>query len=262
MDTPPAADTIYAQSVGAGPTVLFVHGFPLSGQMWLPTTEALKDRFLCVVPDLRGHGRTPPVSQVSMTSFADDLAALLDHLKIWEPVILVGLSMGGMIGFEFFRRHRSRVRAMVMCDTRAVADGPDGIARREALARDVLMSGSRVAADAMVPKLFAPSTPQSIRDRWHAIISATPPEGVAAASRALAFRPDSTATLATIDYPTLYLCGEFDELTPPDMMRDMHRATPQSQFVLIPHAGHLPPVEQPHAFIAALVGFVDSLPPR
>lgn len=228
--------------------------------MWLHVAEALKERYLSVIPDLRGHGRTPPHSQVSMASFADDLAALLDHLRIWEPIVLVGLSMGGMIGFEFFRRYRPRVRALVLCDTRAIADPPDAAARREELARKVLAEGSHVAADAMVPKLFAPSTPQAIRDRWHAIMSANPPEGVAAAARALAHRPDSTATLATINCPTLYVCGEFDELTPPDMMRDLHLATPGSQFVLIPRAGHMPPVEQPEAFNQALAGFVDSLP--
>jgi 3-oxoadipate enol-lactonase len=250
----------FVRTIGAGPPVLFIHGFPLSGEMWLQAADALKDRYQCIVPDLPGHGDSPPVPTASMASFADCLAGILDRMCVWQPVVLVGLSMGGMIGFEFFRRYRSRLRALALCDTRAVADDAAGVAKRDELARRVLAESSQVAADAMVPKLFGPAASQVLRDRWHALISNTPPAGVAAAARALASRPDSTPTLATIDCPVLYLCGDADELTPPEPMREMHRVTGGSQFVLIPDAGHMPPVEQPQAFNAALARFLDALP--
>ena len=76
-----------------------------------------------------------------MAQFADDLAALLDALGIGEPVVLCGLSMGGYIAFQFWRRHAARLRALILCDTRAAADGPEAAAARHVMAERVLREG-------------------------------------------------------------------------------------------------------------------------
>lgn len=246
---------------GNGPPVLFVHGFPLSGEMWQPTVERLERAgdWRMIVPDLRGHGRSEATAEASMARYADDLAGLLEALGESRPVVLVGLSMGGIIGFEFFRRHRARLGALVLVCTRANAEPPEGVARREATAQAALRDGSRAVADAMIGNLFAPGVAPELRQRWYDIMAATPATGAAAAARSLGARPDSIATLPRIDVPTLVVAGDSDAITPPEGLREIHAGIRGSRFVLLERAGHLTPVERPDAFAGALGAFLHEL---
>ena len=252
---------LHYELVGDGEPILFVHGFPLSGALWKPIAERLQG-WRCLVPDLRGHGRSAATPTATIEQFSDDLVALLDTIGERRPVVLCGLSMGGVIAFDFFRRHRARLRALVLVDCRANADTPEGRQQREELAQAVLRDGSRVAADSMIDKLLAPQASPALRTEWHAIMAATPPVGVAAAARALAQRPDSTATLGRIDVPTLLVFGEEDRITPPDLARQMLAAIPGARLELISAAGHLPPVEQPDRFLQAIRTFLAELPKK
>lgn len=248
---------LYYVTHGRGEPILFVHGFPLSGEMWNPAVERLSNRWTCIVPDLRGHGRSGVSDEASMAAYADDLAGLLDAIGEKRRVALVGLSMGGYIAFEFFRRHHSRLRLLVLADTRATADTPEAAAKRETTAAEVLKDGSKVVADAMIGNLFAPTAHADLKAQWHAIMNRTPPRGVAAALHALAARPESTPTLAKIDLPTLIVVGEQDAITPPDASRDMHAKIAGSTLEIIPNAGHMAPVEQPQAFASAMQRFLE-----
>jgi pimeloyl-ACP methyl ester carboxylesterase len=244
---------------GRGDPVLFVHGFPLTLGLWTPLLEHLGDDRLLILPDLRGHGETEAAESATMADFADDLHALLDHVAPNTPACVVGLSMGGYIAFEFFRRHRSSVRALVLADTRPTADSPEAADGRRESARRVLAEGSHVIADGMIDKLFAPQASDDLRKGWYAIMSATSPAGVAAALRGLADRPDSRDTLPRIDVPTLILVGEHDAITTPDDARAMHDAIGGSRLEIIPGAGHMAPVEQPEPFAKALRAFLNAV---
>lgn len=259
---PVAGIRLYAENAGGGgPPVLFVHGFPLSGELWHPTVERLErtGESRLIVPDLRGHGRSEATAQASMTRYADDLVELLDALGERRPVVFVGLSMGGIIGFEFFRRHRARLGALVLVCTRANAEPPEGLPRREAMAQAALRDGSRVVADAMIGNMFAPGVAPQLRQRWYDIMAATPAIGVAAAARALAARPDSFPTLPRIDVPTLVIAGDSDAITPPEGLREIHAGIRGSRFVTLERAGHLAPVEHPDRFADLLREFLSSL---
>ena len=256
------ADTmLYCECTGEGPPVLFVHGFPISGEMWRPAVERLGPRWRCIVPDLRGHGRSDVSESVTIAQFAEDLAALLDALDERRPVVLAGLSMGGIIAFEFFRRHRARLRALVLCDTRANAETPEGVARREGVAQTALCEGARAVVDQMLPDVFAPAFPAERRKHWGDVMSGTPAQGVAAAARALGQRRESFTTLPRIDCPTLVVAGDEDKITPPDTLREIHAAIPGARLAVIPGAGHVPPVETPDEFVSVLRGFLDEVAP-
>src|SRR5687768_16574266 len=93
-----------------------------------------------------------------MELFADDVAAMLDAAGVAEPVTVCGLSMGGCVALAFVRKYASRVRSLVLCDARAAADTPEAAANRHTMADKVLTDGPRVAAEAMLPRLFASET--------------------------------------------------------------------------------------------------------
>src|SRR5919206_3995273 len=106
----------YSDTGSGSPVVLLVHGFPLNRSMWDPQLGVLRERARVIVPDLRGFGASEagPPGPLGMDQHADDLVALLDALGIRDPVVYVGLSMGGYVGLALWRRHPERVRALVL----------------------------------------------------------------------------------------------------------------------------------------------------
>jgi pimeloyl-ACP methyl ester carboxylesterase len=246
---------------GAGPVLLLVHGFPLDHTMWDGQAAHLRDICRVIVPDLRGFGASDVTSgTVTMDAFADDLAALLDALGIREAVTLCGLSMGGYIAFAFWQRHRERVAKLVLCDTRSAADSEELRQTRLSVAEQVLSAGPSVAVAAMLPRLLAEATPErqpEVARRLEEMMRQTPAEGIAAAQRGMAHRPDVTHLLARIDVPALLLCGQYDAISPPAEMRGMARAMPHAHYVEIPDAGHLSPMENPAAVNAAMRAFLQ-----
>jgi 3-oxoadipate enol-lactonase len=247
---------------GKGTTLVLVHGYPLDHTMWQGQIDGLAGVCRVIAPDLRGFGASEVVpGTATMQQMADDVAALLDALGVETPVAFCGLSMGGYVAWQFALRHRSRLAKLVLCDTRAIADSPEASQSRRQTAAKVLAEGSAVAADALLPKLFAPETqreqPQLVENTRQVILR-TDPQGIAAALLGMAERPDVSGQLASLDVPALVLCGEHDAIAPPDEMRQIAAALPRGQFVLIPAAGHMAPLERPQAANAAIREFVTG----
>ena len=247
---------------GRGPVVLLVHGFPLDHRMWEAQIAALAGSHRVLAPDLRGLGRSAgALPVVTMQRFADDLSLLLDVKGARDPVVLCGLSMGGYIALEFWRRHRARVGRRVLCDTRAGADAPEAAAARRATAERVLAEGPEFLADAMIPKLLSPETADrkpEVERLVRRMISESPREGVAGASLGMAERLDGEPLLPEIDCPALLVVGEHDALTPPSLMGRMAEAMPQACLAEIASAGHLAPLENPADVHAALLAFLGA----
>lgn len=249
---------------GSGPALLFVHGYPLDGGLWRHQAGAFPG-WRTLIPDLRGLGRSDaPDLGYSMATYADDLAALLDAIGV-DDVVLAGLSMGGYVAFEFLRRHRPRVRALVLADTRATADSAEGRKGREEAMADVRVGGAPLIAEQMLPKLLAKGAPRSLCDDVRAMMAAAPVPGILGALAAMRDRPDSTDLLPTLaGMPTLIVVGAEDALTPPRDAEGMAKAIPGAKLAVIPGAGHLAPLEQPEAFnrhlATLLAGLTESRP--
>jgi 3-oxoadipate enol-lactonase len=255
-------DLTYHDS-GRGAALLLVHGFPFDHTMWSGQIAALSDRCRVIAPDLRGFGGSG-VSEgvVTMEQMADDLAALLDALAIREPVVLCGLSMGGYIAFEFLRKYAAKLKALILCDTRAAADTPAAAANRLVMADRVISEGPRPLVESMLPKLFSPRTyldqPRMVQE-VESVMMRADPKGIAAAARGMAERRDFIADLKNILCPTKVLVGADDALSPPAEMQAMAASIPNVELQTISNAGHLSPVEQPTAVNAAIEAFLDSL---
>ena len=253
----------YTDSGGEGIPVLLVHAFPLNSAMWEPQIEALGDRFRLIAPDLQGFGGSDAPedrSLYSMDSFADQLAGLLDELGL-DKVVLAGLSMGGYIAFSFLRRHGGRVRALVLADTRAEADPPEGVEKRSGQQKQVESEGTAGLIEALPGALLGPTTRESkpdVVDRARKLMD-NPPAGFIGALEAMKNRVDSSEDAAKVDVPTLVIVGEEDGLTPPDAARKLHELIGGSKLVVIPGAGHLSNIEAPEAFNGALGEFLSSL---
>jgi pimeloyl-ACP methyl ester carboxylesterase len=247
---------------GTGQPALFVHAFPLSAEMWDPQLASPPAGWRFIAPDLRGFGRSSHRSgATSVEAHARDLVALLDALAI-DRAVVVGLSMGGYVALALVRAAPQRVRALVLCDTRADADSDDARANRQRL-REQLRDGGPVAvAETMVPRLVGPTTMREqpgVVARVRGLIVASAAPGIDDAIVALMTRPDSTSGLVLIDVPTLLVVGEEDGLTPIALHERMREHIPGSRLVVIPGAGHLSNLECPDQFNEALSGFLQAL---
>lgn len=248
---------------GKGPAVLFLHAFPLGLFMWDAQAAALAGTHTVIRFDARGFGQSPPGDGLlSMERIADDAVALVDHLGLGK-VVVCGCSMGGYAAFALARRQAGRLRGLVLQDTRAQADTPEGRKNRALLAEKVLKEGAVAAADAFVPRLLGETThaerPQLV-SRLRGAILATSPRGIADALAGIGARADSTPTLREIRVPSLVICGAEDVLTPPADSEAMAAAIPGARLAIVPQAGHLANLENPEAVNGALLSFLREIP--
>ncbi|RJQ82833.1 alpha/beta fold hydrolase [Pseudonocardiaceae bacterium YIM PH 21723] len=248
---------------GTGLPVVLVHGTPFDRTMWRPQLELLRARDRRVItPDLRGYGESDVVSDITyLSDFAQDIARLLDHLDV-DRIVLGGLSMGGQIVMDFYRQFPDRVRGLLLADTFAAAETPEGRKHRNAVADRLLREGSGPLAQELLPKMVSPANiaaqPDVARHVLDMMIGANP-AGQAAAQRGRAERPDYIPLLSEISVPTLVVVGRDDEFTPVSDAELLHERIPDATLVVIEDAAHMPNLEQTPAFDAALTAFLDSL---
>ena len=255
------AEIVY-WTFGAGPPVILLHPFPVDHEFWLPVAEALSTRYRVILPDLRGHGESGVgEGPALMEKHTADLAAVMDDANVGRAP-LVGVSIGGYVLFEFWRRHRGRVAALGLCNTKAPADGPEARAVRLQAANDVLERGTEPFFESMIPKLFGKTTRETrpdLVDGALRMMRKMSPEDVAQVQRGMAARPDSVETLKTINVPTLLVTGDEDILTGVNEAEFMRQYISASQLRIIPKAGHYALWEQSEDAAKLLRQFLDAL---
>lgn len=246
---------------GAGRPLVLIHGYPFNRSLWSDQIPALSNSHRIIAPDLRGFGETDASLEPStMNRLAADVAQLMDHLEIPRATI-GGLSMGGYVALAFYKQFASRVRALILADTRAQADTQEAKQTRAQQAEKALSEGMAGIADAMLPKLLTPETvskrPEIVR-RVRDMMLKTKPEGAAAALRGMAEREDLTGLLPKISVPTLIIVGAEDAITPLADSEKMHHAIAGSRLVVLDHAGHVSNLERTEQFNDALLHFLSE----
>ena len=251
--------TLFYREQGSGPPALFIHGFPLDGTMWLDQFDALAGSRRCVVPDLRGFGKSEATAMdlLSMEQHADDLAALLGALGE-STADVIGLSMGGYVALALWERHPNVFRSLALIDTKSGADDEAGKARREMAAIEVVTAGRKEFADGLADALLAAHATPFVKGRLRSMIEGTKYETTVAALKGMAARPDRTGLLGGITVPTTVIVGEEDKLTPVADAEAMATAIPGASLHVIPGAGHTSPIERPAAVTQALLDLLDG----
>lgn len=247
MDPLPHDDT------HAGEPLVLVHAFPLDARMWEPQRRGLTSKYRVITPDLRGFGRAggeraPTVLQ----DHARDVLALMDHLGLHQAAV-GGCSMGGYVALAVAALAPQRVSRLVLVDTRAGADTPEGRTGRDASIKSVREKGVAVLVAGMLPRLLRPGAPDDVVQRVRAQGESQSVEGVAAALQMMRDRPDQTSVLHAFTMPTLVVVGAEDVLTPPAESERMVHFIPHARLHVIPGAGHLSSVEAPDAFNSAVL---------
>jgi pimeloyl-ACP methyl ester carboxylesterase len=256
--------TLHYKEAGSGGPVVLLHGFPLTLEMWRHQVEHLSRTHRVIAPDLAGFGGSSVREErASMEAYARDVADLLDSLHINQPVALAGFSMGGYVALAFLRLFPERVAALALVDSKASADSPEAKAGRADAAARVLEEGSSFMAEAMIGKLLSPlglEAHPELASELVAEMSAQPRRSVADALCAMAVRPDSTDLLGEMSVPTVVVGGALDLIATPGEMATMAEAIAGAEYVEIPGAGHLAPMEAPDAVSEALGRWLARVP--
>ena len=246
---------------GIGRPVVLIHGYRFNRSLWSEQIITLSTAYRVIAPDLRGFGDSDAVpGTATMDVMAQDVVLLLNHLGIARATIC-GLSMGGYVALALYKQLPSRVRALVLADTRAQSDTDEAKPGRYQQAEKALSEGMAGIADAMLPKLLTPETvskrPEVVKHVRDMMLQAKP-EGAAAALRGMAERDDQTELLAKITVPTLVIVGAGDAITPVADSEKMHRAIPNARLVILENAGHVSNLERTEQFNDALLEFLNA----
>jgi 3-oxoadipate enol-lactonase len=196
---------------------------------------------------------------MSMASAAERCLEALDAAEV-DRAIVCGLSMGGYVAFELWRRARERFAGLILANTRAGADTEEGAAGRRALADRLLAEGSGFLIESP-PPLLSERANEGLRRRVRELIAAQPAASIAAAALGMAERPDSTSDLATIDVPTLVVTSDGDTLIPPAATSPMADQIPDAELAVIEGAGHLSNLEAAGAFDELLAHHLERCLP-
>lgn len=246
---------------GRGPALVFLHGALADGRVWDRQLAGLADEFTVVAWDEPGTGgSSDPPEDFTLAGYADCLAGFIDALEL-APAWVAGLSWGGTVALELFRRHPRCVVALVLADTYA---GWKGSLSEEECAARVRAAGqiSALPRDefirAFLPGVLGRRAPAHVADELFAIMDDFRPISVRITAPAMG-ACDQRNLLPRIDVPTLLLWGEDDERSPLNVAEQLRDAIPGARLRVIPGAGHMSNMEQPDRFNAEVRAFRESL---
>ena len=237
--------------------VVLLGSLAADGRLWDDQVPALAETYRVLRYDYRGHGRSRAErADQSMNVLLDDLLAVLASRSVDEAT-LVGISLGGMIAMEAALRHPGRFPAIVVAA--ALADMPPELENGwDARAEAVRQQGIRIIVDQTLDRWFTPTFANERPERWQGIremILATTPAGYSGCIAAIR-RIRLLARLRQLGSRTLFVVGDRDSVSTPARMQQMAEAVPGARLEVIAGAAHLPNVERPAAFNAALASFI------
>lgn len=240
---------LYYEEMGKGFPFLFLHGFPLDHGTWLPVARLLKDKARCVLPDLRGLGKSPVVgTEATILLLAEDITRLMDKLEIPQAVF-VGHSFGGYIAMQIAHSFPDRISGLGLVATRSEPDSPEKAADRMQSREDVLKNGTSTLVKSMAARL---TDDQTLLPGLIQIMEKSNPQGVAMAQFAMANRDDATLWLEKIDLPVVVVAGARDEIVPEESMKKLAQRCSCGKYYASPKATHMIPLEEPELIARAL----------
>ncbi len=244
---------------GGKGNIMFLHGFPLTGESWAAQESLIAGFNSILIPDLPGFGRSEDsANALSIDLIVDELFELLDTIG-WKSCIWAGLSMGGYVTLRAYERDAERFDAMVLVDTKSTSDNDAGRLGRSESIRSLRSNGIDQFSEAFTKKVVHPKCDSAIVEHVKSIICKSESSALEHALMAMAARTDTTNALRDCSVPVGFIVGENDTLTPPEVMKEMAAIVSSDHFYTIADAGHLSAIERPEAFNAALLEFVKSI---
>ncbi|WP_046226087.1 alpha/beta fold hydrolase [Paenibacillus dauci] len=251
------SELLYFTDTGAGEPLVLLHGFMGSSAYWDEVVPELSRTYRCIVPDLRGHGRSPaPEGAYRIEQMAEDIIRLLDHLNL-NKVTVLGHSMGGYVALVLAEQYADYLNAWGLVHSTGYEDSPEAREKRLQTVSKINSEGVAAFVDGFIEGLFAPDSvtelPQAVQ-KAREIGYHTPPQGACGAAMAMRERPDRRSVIASSILPVLLVAGENDHVVPAERLFTAEGE--QITSVTIPGAGHMSMLEAPEELIAVINKFI------
>jgi len=229
------------ERAGNGPSIVFLHGFVGDHREWRAQIDGLAAHHDVVAWDAPGAGHSDdPPPAFRLADYADSLAAFIGALGLDRPHV-AGLSFGGALALELYRRHPAIPRSLILVNAYAGWRGSlpaDEVTRRLERSLKLAAGPPEDFVQAMLPTMFPPGTPPSVTETLAAIMSEVHPHGFRAMLLSLA-EADLRDVLPRVVVPTLVVHGDLDVRAPRAVAEALHRGISGSELVVIPGSGHV-----------------------
>lgn len=250
------------EEAGSGLPVVLLHGFPFCRDIFSAVMPALAQLGRVVAVDLPGFGGSPaPPDGFTLADVAREVLALVASLGL-ERAVWVGHSMGGYIALEVAAQNPEELAGLVLLASHPRADTLEARARRQEGIEAIRQGRRGEFLEGFLGKLWGPWAREHAprqREEVRAMAEAVPDEVLVGYLQAMAGRRDHTATLRRLSVPVLVVAGEADELIPRELAAAAAAEAPRGQLVVVPEAGHLPPLEKPVFTADALARFLREV---
>lgn len=241
------------------PSIIFVHGFPFDHTMWGNQIKELQKEYHVIVYDIRGFGDSyVGDGQYTMEAYVSDLLSVVNEMNLNKPT-LCGLSMGGYIALRAVEVAQEKFGSLILLDTKSQGDDDKGRLVRSININKINVDGLETFVEGFVSNVFAEESKTELKSVYTKTLKTSKshnPLGVKGALFAMISRTDTTKSLKKIRIPTLVMGGAFDKLTPPSQLREMADKIKNSEFAVVPRAGHMSPLENPNFVNDMIRGFL------
>jgi 3-oxoadipate enol-lactonase len=250
--------TLTAVRTGAGHDLVILHSLLADRSAFDPVLPALAEKHRVTLINLPGFDGSQPAMLALMDAYVATIEDGFDEFGIANDAVLMGNGFGGTVALAFALAHSNRIGKLVLSDA-AACFPPEGRAAFAVMAQKVADGGLGAVAEIAAKRVHSPdylaAHPEAIEQRKQVLLGIDP-RGFQAACRILQ-ETDLTPLLHHLRVPTLVVCGELDQATPPALNKVIANKVPAARYVELPGCGHCPPLEQPEAFLAAIKNFVE-----
>lgn len=249
--------TLTAVRTGEGSDLVVLHSLLADRHAFDPVLPALAAKHRVTLFNLPGFHGTQPAMLALMDAYVAVIEDGFDEFGIANDAILIGNGFGGTVALAFALAHPERISKLVVSDA-AAAFPPEGRQAFAVMAEKVADGGLGTIAEIAAKRVFSPAYlaahPEKIEERKQVLLGIDP-KAFQAACKILQ-ETDLVPLLHHMKVPTLVVCGEFDQATPPALTKQIADKVSGARYVQLPGCGHCPPLEQPQQFLAAIKDFV------
>jgi 3-oxoadipate enol-lactonase len=247
-------EAIHYEIEGKGPPLVLIHSLGTSNYLWRDAIAHWKSRYTVVAMDARGHGKSSNHGGVTIENIAGDLRALVDGLQL-GTADLIGISMGGLIATRFYTLAPEKVRRIVLADT--FGKMPEGESRVAAMTQKLQATSMADYGKEYASQTLLPATAADKHRELAGSVAATAQQAYLQTVASL-FTQDIRPLLSNIKIPALVVIGDQDLRTPIALSNEIMSLVPGARMAVIPDSGHLPNIDNPPAFQAAIDDFLLS----
>jgi pimeloyl-ACP methyl ester carboxylesterase len=243
---------LYYESFGRGSSLIFLHGSMGTGKAWKPYVPILSNDFNIILPDVRGHGKTVnPSKEIDLHLIADDIAGLIDALKLEKP-FLCGWSMGGDVSLDIAMRYPERVSGLIV----------GGVTHRISETYFASLKAMGLEGPGRINFELAEKNIPELINLWKIEHVQSPSHWKELVTQ-LSFgmlNPTLPAgdDLKRITVPTLIVWGDRDQFLPIENAVELYRLIPNAQFAVVPNADHFVSRTKVRLFAEFVKEFVSS----